>query len=90
MSTLEQLETKLESTVDSEARIVLFNDDKISFDHVIECLVLWCGHTLQQAEQCATIVHNKGKYPVKHGELETLMWINNMLSINRLTTEIQV
>lgn len=90
MSTLEQLESKLESTVDSQAKIVLFNDDTISFDHVISCLVLWCDHSLHQAEQCANIVHTKGKYPVKHGDLESLMHINTMLTINRLTTEIQL
>jgi ATP-dependent Clp protease adaptor protein ClpS len=31
-----------------------------------------CGHDLEQAEQCAMIIHNKGKYAVKNGDYDTL------------------
>ena len=41
--------------------IVLYNDDVNTFDHVIECLIRYCKHSLNQAEQCATIVHFNGK-----------------------------
>jgi ATP-dependent Clp protease adaptor protein ClpS len=39
-----------------------------SFDHVIECLVRICHHEEIQAEQCATIVHYKGKCAIKSGD----------------------
>ena len=29
-------------------------------------------HTQEQAEQCALLIHNKGKYAVKNGSYETL------------------
>jgi ATP-dependent Clp protease adaptor protein ClpS len=52
--------------------LVVFNDDVNTFDHVIETLVRVCKHTHEQAEQCAMIVHYRGKCTVKHGLLEDL------------------
>ncbi|WP_299013259.1 ATP-dependent Clp protease adaptor ClpS [uncultured Polaribacter sp.] len=52
--------------------IVLHNDDVNTFDHVIDSLVAVCDHSLEQAEQCATLVHYKGKCTVKSGELKDL------------------
>lgn len=52
--------------------IVLFNDDVNTFDHVIDSLVEICDHTLEQAEQCAILVHYKGKCTVKTGEYKDL------------------
>lgn len=47
--------------------IVLHNDEVNTFDHVIRCLVKYCGHDMIQAEQCAWIVHHNGKCSVKRG-----------------------
>lgn len=52
--------------------IVLHNDDVNTFDHVIHSLVTVCDHTTEQAEQCATLVHYKGKCTVKSGEYKDL------------------
>ena len=52
--------------------IVLHNDDVNTFDHVIDSLVSVCDHTVEQAEQCATLVHYKGKCAVKTGEYKDL------------------
>lgn len=52
--------------------IVLHNDDVNTFDHVIDSLINVCDHTEQQAEQCATLVHYKGKCTVKSGEYKDL------------------
>jgi len=52
--------------------IVLHNDDVNTFDHVIESLIRVCDHTLEQAEQCAMLVHYKGKCTVKSGEFKDL------------------
>jgi hypothetical protein len=43
-----------------------------------------------QAEQCAQLVHLKGKYAVKHGDIDELVSINNQLAANDLTSEIQL
>lgn len=52
--------------------IVLFNDDVNTFDHVIDTLIKVCEHEPVQAEQCAMIVHYKGKCTVKTGEYAEL------------------
>jgi len=52
--------------------LVLFNDDVNTFEHVITTLVRVCRHTHEQAEQCAYIVHYRGKCTVKNGTLEEL------------------
>jgi len=52
--------------------IILYNDDVNTFEHVISCLIRYCKHQLEQAEQCAMIVHNNGKCDVKKGTFEEL------------------
>jgi ATP-dependent Clp protease adaptor protein ClpS len=92
MSTVIDVEEKVSNEVDTSLspKIVLFNDDHNSFDHVIRCLVQYCNHGLIQAEQCALIVHTKGKCDIKHGSLDELLPINDILGLHDLTTEIQL
>lgn len=52
--------------------LVVFNDDFNTFDHVINTLVKVCRHSVEQAEQCAWIIHYKGKCTVKTGTLTDL------------------
>jgi len=52
--------------------LILHNDDVNTFDFVIDTLVEICGHNPLQAEQCAFIVHNKGKCAVKKGSYDDL------------------
>ena len=55
------------------SKLILFNDDVNSFDHVIDSLIEVCEHSEEQAEQCALITHLKGKCPVKSGSKEDLL-----------------
>lgn len=74
MSTIEKHQEDLallEQEV-NQHEIVLHNDDVNTFDFVIDCLVNVCEHTLEQAEQCTTLVHYKGKCTVKTGEFKDL------------------
>ncbi len=91
MSTQEQLLPELELEVEEkiENRIVLFNDEVNTFDHVIDMLVAACDHTPIQAEQCSLIVHYKGKCNVKSGEYEDLKPRCTALLEAGLTAEIQ-
>jgi ATP-dependent Clp protease adaptor protein ClpS len=57
---------------EEELSIVLYNDDVNTFDHVIDCLMKYCGHGVEQAEQCAWITHYKGKCAVKRGSYQEL------------------
>jgi len=74
MSTIEKVqeEVLVEETVGINNEIVLHNDDVNTFDHVIETLIRVCKHEALQAEQCALLVHYKGKCTVKTGTLEEL------------------
>jgi ATP-dependent Clp protease adaptor protein ClpS len=65
---LEDVETL---TVDPY-QLIVWNDDVNTFEWVIETLVDVCGHTYEQAEQCAYIIHFNGKYAVKKGSYEDL------------------
>ena len=52
--------------------LIVWNDEVNTFDWVIQTLIEICSHSEQQAEQCAMIIHTKGKYSVKEGEFEPL------------------
>ena len=68
--------------------IVLFNDDINTFDHVINSLVKYCDHSSVQAEQCAHLVHYKGKCHVKTGNINKLKPICSALLDKGLSAEI--
>jgi ATP-dependent Clp protease adaptor protein ClpS len=52
---------------DQPVDLIVWNDQINTFEWVIESLVEVCNHTTEQAEQCAWIIHFKGKYCVKRG-----------------------
>ncbi len=90
MSTKEQIseELLLEEEVLTQNEIVLHNDDVNTFDHVIEMLISACEHTPEQAEQCAILVHYKGKCTVKTGLYDDLKPRCSMLLEAGLSAEI--
>ncbi len=53
-------------------KLIVYNDDVNTFEWVIQSLVEICEHTPEQAEQCAWIIHTKGKYAVKTGSFDEL------------------
>lgn len=83
---LEKKETKSVKT--EKKHLVLYNDNDNTFDHVINLLVKVCKHDAIQAEQCAFLVHYKGKCTVKSGAVEELSIIAEILADNGLTVEI--
>ena len=70
--TVESAETDVMINNDRGCQLIVWNDEVNSFDWVITTLVEVCGHTVEQAEQCAMIIHTKGKYSVKEGSYEDL------------------
>lgn len=90
MSTKEKTyeEVLLQEEVRTQNEIVLHNDDVNTFDHVIETLIYVCDHTTEQAEQCAMLVHYKGKCTVKTGLLDDLKPRCSMLLEAGLSAEI--
>ena len=57
---------------DSYCSLIVWNDDVNTFEWVIETLIDVCGHSTEQAEQCAIIIDSKGKYAVKNGTYDDL------------------
>ena len=53
-------------------QLIVWNDEVNTFEWVIESLMEVCDHSYEQAEQCAYIIHFKGKYAVKHGSYDEL------------------
>jgi ATP-dependent Clp protease adaptor protein ClpS len=68
--------------------IVLYNDDVNTFDHVIDTLIYACEHDPEQAEQCAILVHYKGRCTVKTGIYDELEPRCSMLIEAGLSAEI--
>lgn len=52
--------------------LVVWNDEVNTFEWVIETLIEICRHSQEQAEQCAFLIHTKGKYAVKIGTYDNL------------------
>jgi len=58
--------------VEATCSLIVWNDEVNTFEWVIETLVDVCGHSSEQAEQCAFIIHYQGKYAVKNGSYDDL------------------
>lgn len=75
--------------VTSGYAIVVYNDDVNTFDWVIKSLVEVCGHTFEQAEQCAIFIHFKGRYAVKHGTETELIPMKDALLERYITAKVE-
>ncbi len=71
-STKTNTDTDLLTLEDEYCRLIIWNDEVNTFDWVIQSLIEICGHSEEQAEQCAIIIDSKGKYAVKEGDYDTL------------------
>lgn len=88
MITETEIQVEVEKTAIKENHLVLYNDDVNTFDYVIELLMKVCNHDAIQAEQCAMLVHYKGRCSVKRGSFEVLEPMSAILSDAGLTVEI--
>jgi ATP-dependent Clp protease adaptor protein ClpS len=61
-----------EVDVQDPLQLIVWNDEVNTFEWVIETLVAVCQQSHEQAEQCAYIIHFRGKYGVKQGEYDEL------------------
>lgn len=68
----EDIEVDVLTELEDTFQIIVWNDEVNTFDWVIDTLIEVCGHSEEQAEQCALFIHNKGKYGVKKGDYEKL------------------
>ena len=76
--------------IDEPFHLIVWNDDVNTFDWVIETLMEICKHTYEQAEQCAYIIHYKGKYAVKEGEYDFLKPMCNSITERGINATVEV
>ena len=69
---LQDKETDMLTVTEQPCSLVVWNDEVNTFEWVIETLIEVCGHSAEQAEQCAFIIHYQGKYAVKQGAYDDL------------------
>ena len=69
---LENADVDVLTSTEDPYSLIVWNDEVNTFEWVIETLMEVCGHSQEQAEQCAMIIHTKGKYAVKRGSYEEL------------------
>ena len=81
--------TKVQEILSKPYRLVLHNDDYNTFEHVINCLMKYCGHEYEQANQCAHIVHFNGKCDVKYGDHDTISEMKLKLRGNGLSATME-
>jgi ATP-dependent Clp protease adaptor protein ClpS len=70
--TITREETDVLTSQDEPCSLIVWNDEVNTFEWVIETLIEVCGHSEEQAEQCAYVIHFQGKYAVKRGGYEEL------------------
>jgi len=63
---LESEDIALDSLIEQNYALIIYNDDVNTFDHVIDCLIKVCRHDSIQAEQCTLLIHYTGKCVVKN------------------------
>ena len=89
-ATKTETKSKVDEILSKPYKLILHNDDHNTFDHVINCLMKVCEHELEQATQCAYMVHNNGKCDVKYGDYDTISKMKNRLKANSLSVTMEV
>jgi ATP-dependent Clp protease adaptor protein ClpS len=69
-------------------RLILWNDDVNTFEHVIHCLVKYLDYSETQAEKIAWTVHTKGKCAILEGSFTEVEVYRKILQQEGLTVSI--
>ena len=85
---LPEFETEEETTVDTEYRVFLYNDDQHTFDEVIAQLIKAINCSFEKARAFAFEVHVKGKAMVYSGSIESCIKVSSILEEIALHTQI--
>jgi ATP-dependent Clp protease adaptor protein ClpS len=83
----EEVDVSLDELLSS--KLVVYNDDVNTFDHVIHTFMSTLGHSSLQAEQCALMIHTKGKCSVKEGMFDELKPFRDALTDASLDARIE-
>ncbi len=85
-----QEEIDLLTLTQDPCNLVVWNDEVNTFEWVIETLMDICGHSHEQAEQCAYIIHYQGKYAVKNGSYDDLKPLCNAITERGINATVEL
>jgi ATP-dependent Clp protease adaptor protein ClpS len=80
----------IDTEVEQPCQLIVWNDEVNTFEWVIETLVEVCKHSTEQAEQCALLIHSKGKYSVKNGIYDDLKPMCDAITDRGINATIEV
>lgn len=69
-------------------KLILWNDDFNTFDHVIHCLIKYLSYSEEEASKIAMQVHVKGKCVILEGPFSELEVYRKILKSEHLTVSI--
>jgi len=70
------------------AGLILYKSNDYDITYTAACIIKFCEHAPDQAEQCAMIVNSKGQYTIKHGDLYEIEEIAYLFENVGLVTKI--
>lgn len=70
-------------------RLILWNDETNTFEHVINCLIKHLQYTESQSEKIAWTVHTKGKCVVLEGTYTEVEVYRKILKSEGLTVSVE-
>lgn len=88
-SVQEEEDVLLDEEIKVTWKLVVYNDDVNPFDHVIHSFMVVLKHTMEQATQCAYIIHTKGRYTVKDGSFDDLVPYRDALNERYIDAKIE-
>lgn len=70
-------------------KVILYNDDINSFEHVEDCLMKHCHKSKKEAKKTAWDAHNNGRAVCFTGSLETCETVAEKMASSNLTVSIE-
>lgn len=77
------------ASVKESNRLILWNDDTNTFEHVIYCLMHHLQYTEEEAERIAWKVHNDGKCAILEGSFTEVEIYRKILKAEGLTVSVE-
>jgi ATP-dependent Clp protease adaptor protein ClpS len=87
---IERVDVDIATETDDPFSLIVWNDEVNTFEWVIQTLIEVCGQSVEQAEQCAMIIHTKGKYAVKRGSYDDLKPICDAITDRGIGATIEI
>lgn len=81
-------EVEVSSDIGEPVKLILWNDDFNTFEHVIACLIKYIKKSYEEADAIAWIVHTKGKSILLEGTRPNLVEYYNILKFKGLTVSL--